>query len=72
MEEAGIDPVKLLGRHLRGDWGDVSEQDAAENAFSLGKHLRIWSAYILPTGGKVWVITNANRSATTFMLPSDY
>jgi hypothetical protein len=62
----------LLGRHRAGDWGDVDRYDARENEFSVANGFRILSAYRAPDGEKVWVITEADRSATTILLPSDY
>ena len=70
--EAEQKPLELLARHVTGDWGDLCEEDKEENIFSVEKKLRILSAYVLPTGVKVWVITEADRSATTFLLPSEY
>ena len=70
--EAGDNPLKYLLRHARGDWGDVPPEDAKENEFSLNRHLRLFSAYTLRNGTKIWVITEADRSATTILLPSDY
>ncbi len=64
--------VHLLMRHQSGDWGDVDPQDAAENELSLRKGFRILSVYTLPNGSKVWIITEADRSATTILLPSEY
>ncbi|TEU16369.1 MAG: hypothetical protein E3J21_10820 [Anaerolineales bacterium] len=72
FEEAGEGPAAYLARHNCGDWGDLDEHDHQENEFSLGRGLRLWSAYILSTGVKVWVITEADRSATTVLLPSEY
>jgi hypothetical protein len=72
LEEARQDPAELLARHVSGDWGDVCEEDAQENDFSVSRDLRILSAYVLGTGVTVWVITEADRSATTFLLPSEY
>ena len=72
MREAGQDPRQLLHRHNTGDWGDLCEEDEAENNFSVPRRLRILSAYILSTGVKVWVLTEADRSATTLLLPSEY
>ncbi len=72
LQEAGQDPQELLSRHQHGDWGDMVEEDKRENDFSVNKELRIFSAYILSTGVKVWLITEAYRSATTFLLPSEY
>ena len=72
LQEAGQDPRELLHRHQHGDWGDMVEEDKAENDYSVNKELRIFSAYILSTGVKVWLITEADRSASTFLLPSEY
>lgn len=62
---------KSLGRHLRGDWGDLGEEDKQENAFSLTRDLRLFSAYEA-NGYKVWIITEADRSVTTVLFPEDY
>jgi hypothetical protein len=72
LQEAGQHPLELLRRHQAGDWGDLSEEDKAENEFSVDKELRIFSAYILTTGVKIWVITEADRSYTTLLLPAEY
>ena len=72
LEEAGQDPGELLGRHVTGDWGDVPDEDKAENEFSVDRRLRILSAYKFETGVEVWIITEADRSATTFLLPEEY
>jgi hypothetical protein len=72
MEEAGVNPRKYLRRHMQGDWGELCEEDREENEFSLEHGLRVMSAYRLPTDVKIWVITEADRSATTFLLPAEY
>ena len=74
MSEEGQDPLGLglLARHQAGDWGDLDEEDKQENEFSVKRALRIFSAYTLSTGVKVWVITEADRSQTTILLPSEY
>jgi hypothetical protein len=72
LEQAGQDPLDLLTRHVAGDWGELDEEDRAENDFSVKNNLRIMSAYTLENGIKIWVITEADRSATTFLLPSEY
>lgn len=65
-------PFGLLHRHVTGDWGDITEEDKEMNESSLRKGYRILSAYHLKDGTKIWVITEADRSATTLLLPSEY
>lgn len=69
---AGVAPEDYLGRHVCGDWGTLSEDDREENELSLREGLRILSAYILPDQTKIWIITEADRSATTILLPEEY
>ena len=72
LAEVQKEPLELLARHVSGDWGELEEEDRAENDFSVKNDLRILSAYTLESGVKVWVITEADRSATTILLPSEY
>lgn len=73
LRAEGLSGVVLLKRHLHGDWGDLCEADKHENEISLKEGFRVMSAYTLPrTGVKLWVITEADRSATTFLLPEEY
>jgi hypothetical protein len=72
MEEAGITPASLLARHAAGDWGELDAEDVRENEFSLANGFRLLSAYRLSNGVKVWVVTEADRSATTILLPDEY
>lgn len=72
LEDAEQHPVELLARHVTGDWGALPEEDIRENEFSVEHGFRILSAYRLATGVRVWVITEADRSATNFLLPSEY
>lgn len=76
-----VDPIRLracLARHADADWGDVSESDRRENERSLVDGARLWSVYAIdPARGleddnKFWIITEADRSATTVLLPEDY
>ena len=69
---SGESPLVFLERHLAGDWGDVDEHDRNENEVSLQHGWRLLSAYTLNTGVKFWIITEADRSATTFLLPDEY
>lgn len=72
------DPTALLSRHVRGDWGLVHPDDAAANDVAVARGLRIISSYLVgpegPDGdGQVlWIITEADRSATTLLLPGEY
>jgi hypothetical protein len=61
----------LIQRHVAGDWGEVPPEDAKENEFALGNTLRILSVYTV-NDTKVWIITEADRSVTTVLLPSEY
>jgi hypothetical protein len=61
-----------LARHHRGDWGDVGHHDWQENELSLREGFRLLSAHRSEKGEKFWVITEANRSVTTVLLPSEY
>jgi hypothetical protein len=66
------DRLTALARHARGDWGDVCEEDWQENEFALGQYLRLFSVYHTPAGQKFWLITEADRSVTTLLLPAEY
>ena len=66
------DPFSYIVRHVTGDWGDLPEQDIEENQRSLEQDLRIFSAYHLNTGTKIYVITEHDRSVTTILLPEEY
>jgi len=66
------DVITALDRHGRCDWGDLSPEDRVENELSLKFDERLLSAYHDRKGVKFWVITEADRSATTVLLPEDY
>ena len=72
FEESGEQPGDLLNRHACGDWGDLSEEDRKENEFSLVNGFRLLSSYTLSSGTRIWVITEADRSSTTLLLPEEY
>ena len=78
LRACGADALQYLRRHAAGDWGDLDETDKAANAAAITSGARIMSAYTLPGGQKLWVITDAevddqhNRQATTFLLPDEY
>lgn len=66
------DISKALARHRAGDWGEVGKADWAENELSLREGFRLLSAYRDGNGVTFWVITEADRSATTILLPEEY
>jgi hypothetical protein len=72
FEKTDESSLVYLMRHVSGDWGDVSEDDRRSNAFALDNGLRLFSAFHLADGTKLWVITEADRSMTTMLLPSEY
>jgi hypothetical protein len=72
LANAQQNPVSLLDRHRYGDWGDVGSQDWALNDRAVTGGDRVLSVYRLKDGIKVWIITEADRSATTLLLPDEY
>ncbi|MDN7482253.1 hypothetical protein QZM38_15580 [Burkholderia orbicola] len=72
IADARVSIIDLLIRHMRGDWGDLSESDRQQNELSIEAGLRLLSSYVLANGQTVWVITEWDRSSTTFLLPGDY
>jgi len=75
LASAGENPARLLERHVSGDWGEVPPEDARENERSLKYGWRLMSSYPVRSeadGERVWVITEADRSSTCLLLPSEY
>ncbi len=71
LDDSGEDPLLLLARHQSGDWGELDPHDRRENELSLRHGWRLVSRYPVG-GGIVWVITEADRSVTTILLPEEY
>lgn len=71
MQGMGISPVSLLSRHQSGDWGNLDVEDKRENDLAVNEGLRVFSSYSFGSV-KLWVITEADRSATTILLPEEY
>jgi hypothetical protein len=69
--ESGEDPFDYLARHASGDWGELCAFDRRQNEIALREGLRIFSSYET-TAGRCWVITEADRSVTTILLPEEY
>lgn len=72
LQIAGQTAIEFLRRHMSNDWGEPSDEDARENEPSLKEGFRLLSAYRTAKGQKLWIITEADRSATTILLPSEY
>lgn len=66
-----INAQPYLERHQCGDWGDVPTDDKRENDFSVQNGFRVLSAYSAG-GERFWIITEADRSATTLLFPHEY
>jgi hypothetical protein len=72
LEAAGATPETYLDRHVCGKWGIVDDEDAQANEDALVCGDRLMSVYKLHTGVTIWVVTEADRSATCLLLPSEY
>ncbi len=71
MQGMDISPISILSRHQCGDWGDMDQDDKEANDSALNTETRIFSAYKFNTV-LLWVITEADRSSTTILLPEEY
>ncbi|HEV2417295.1 MAG TPA: hypothetical protein VGX94_05795 [Terriglobia bacterium] len=72
LERANQSPAEFLQRHVAGDWGELDSHDIAENEYSLTHGFRLLSSYRTTAGEALWVITEADRSVTTLLLPEEY
>jgi len=72
LQKAEQEPREFLDRHVNGDWGEVPEADKQENELSVEQGFRILSAYTTSAGDRLWVLTEADRSATIILLPEEY
>ncbi|MBA3600984.1 MAG: hypothetical protein H0W45_07025 [Acidobacteria bacterium] len=72
LEESNQTPNEFLAKHQSGDWGIIGKEDWKENDFSVKVGFRILSAYKTSQDEKLWIITEADRSSTTILLPSEY
>lgn len=71
LQNISVSPVSLFGRHQCGDWGELDEAYKQLNTEAVSVGERIFSAYVFEAV-KFWVITEADRSATTILLPEEY
>lgn len=72
FDKTGEPAIACLSRHCHGDWGDLTDDDKQANIEALAGGTRILSAYHLNDGTKIWIITEADRSSTCILLPSEY
>ena len=72
LARANQSPQEFLNRHVTGDWGELGEEDKAENNYSLKHGFRILSSYKTTAGEKLWLITESDRSLTTLLQPEEY
>lgn len=72
LAAADVSIFKLLNRHARCDWGDLSSEDLALNDLAAITSQRVLSSYLLGNGQKIWIVTEWDRSVTTVLLPEDY
>lgn len=67
-----IAPQMLLLCHVTGEWGDLDDEDQEANRAAIKYGTRILSSHIINADEKIWIITEADRSVTTILLPSEY
>ena len=67
-----ISPFDFVSRHRQGDWGDLDAHDVKANEDALRYGTRLLSSYRIDAHDKLWIITEADRSATTLLLPEEY
>src|ERR1700750_3370711 len=72
LELAGQTAIEFLRRQISGAWGELSDDDVKENELALEKGFRLLICYDTTKGERIWIITEADRSATTILLPSEY
>jgi hypothetical protein len=71
LSEAGENPFTYLARHATGDWGELCAFDRCQNQIALRDGYRVLSSYSVGRES-VWIITEADRSVTTILLPEEY
>ncbi len=72
LREAGEHPLRYLRRHAHGEFGDLHPDDVHANYLAIRRGMRVLSAYVLSTEERIWIITEADRSATTLLTPEEY
>ena len=75
LDRHALNAVIVLRRHIWGDFGSVCDEHRSANLAAIGNGARILSVYEVGAAGKIenlWVVTEADRSSTTLLLPSEY
>ena len=72
LRDAGDSAITYIRKHARLDQGALCDDDYKANLWALRNDGRIFSSFVLASGEKLWVITEADRSSTCLLLPSDY
>lgn len=72
LRDNGLTPMQLLLRHSTGDWSEMDKQDQEANSLAIKSGARLFASYDVTEQDRVWIITEADRSSTTILLPSDY
>ena len=72
LRDANEHPLTYIRRHVQGDDGDLHDDDKHANLLAIRRGMRVLSAYVLRNGERIWIITEADRSATTLLLPDEY
>ena len=71
LGESKAHPFDYLAHHATGDWGDLCAFDRRQNEIALREEARVFSSYDIPAG-RLWIITESDRSVTTILLPEEY
>lgn len=72
LETHQLTALPFVLRHVSGDWGDICVEDRQSNADALQYGYRLMSVYELSKTERLWIITEADRSSTTLLLPEEY
>lgn len=78
LEKSQQSPFNFLVKHVRGNWGEVCDEDKQLNDAAIAhegdeeRQCRVLSAYTTRAGERIWIITEADRSVTTLLLPEEY
>ena len=70
-EKFGAEIFRALARYTNGDWGEIPKEDKATNEEAIRDEFRVFAGY-KTSKGKIWIITEADRSVTTILFPKEY